>query len=64
MEIMILSILGPTLLCEWNLELWEEAFITTVSESLTKTDIKIILKFTDDLLITFKREFLYFPTGP
>jgi len=30
MEIMVLSVLGPTLLCEWELELWQEAFLTTV----------------------------------
>ena len=31
MEIMVLSILGPVLLCEWNLQTWEEALITTVT---------------------------------
>ncbi len=31
MEIMVLSILGPVLLCEWNLSTWQEAFLTTVS---------------------------------
>ena len=28
---MVLSILGPVLLCEWNLQTWEEALITTVT---------------------------------
>ena len=27
----MLSILGPILLCEWNLQTWEEALITTVN---------------------------------
>ncbi|XP_078679986.1 synaptic vesicle 2-related protein-like isoform X3 [Branchiostoma floridae x Branchiostoma belcheri] len=30
MEMMILSILSPQLLCEWQLSSWEEAFITTI----------------------------------
>jgi hypothetical protein len=30
MEMMLLSILGPALLCEWSLKSWEAALITTV----------------------------------
>ena len=30
MEVMVLSILGPVMVCEWRLNLTEEAFITTV----------------------------------
>ncbi|XP_013395159.1 synaptic vesicle 2-related protein [Lingula anatina] len=30
MEMMLLSVLGPALRCEWNLQTWEEALITTV----------------------------------
>eukprot|EP00058_Branchiostoma_floridae_P026392 XP_002611883.1 hypothetical protein BRAFLDRAFT_83090 [Branchiostoma floridae] len=30
MEMMILSILSPQLLCEWQLSSWQEAFITTI----------------------------------
>jgi hypothetical protein len=29
-EMMLLSILGPALLCEWSLKSWETALITTV----------------------------------
>ena len=32
MEMMLLSILGPALLCEWSLKSWEKALITTVRE--------------------------------
>lgn len=32
MEMMILSILGPQLHCEWRLPSWEVAFITSVSQ--------------------------------
>ena len=31
MEVMLLSVLSPILQCEWNLETWEEAFISSVS---------------------------------
>ena len=31
MEAMLLSVLSPILQCEWNLETWEEAFISSVS---------------------------------
>ncbi|RDD44803.1 Synaptic vesicle 2-related protein [Trichoplax sp. H2] len=30
MEMMLLSVIGPVLLCEWYLSSWQEAFITTV----------------------------------
>jgi len=33
MEMMILSILSPALHCEWALEPWQQALITTVSYS-------------------------------
>ena len=32
MEIMVLSILGPTLICEWNISTWQSAFLTTVGD--------------------------------
>lgn len=30
MEIMVLSILAPALSCEWSIEPWEEAFMTSI----------------------------------
>ncbi|EDV23562.1 uncharacterized protein TRIADDRAFT_27661 [Trichoplax adhaerens] len=30
MEMMLLSVIGPILLCEWHLSSWEEAFIATI----------------------------------
>ena len=30
MEMMVLSILSPALLCEWSLSSWQKALITTV----------------------------------
>ncbi len=33
MELLLVSILGPILLCEWQLESWQEAIITTVSST-------------------------------
>jgi len=31
MEMMVLSVLGPTLQCEWMLPTWKEAYMTAVS---------------------------------
>ena len=33
LEVLLVSVLGPVLLCEWQLHPWQEAFITTVSPS-------------------------------
>jgi len=32
MEIMVLSILGPAVHCQWMVPLWQEAFLTSVSK--------------------------------
>ena len=43
MEMMVLSILAPILLCEWNLQKYQEAMITTVCEFLKYFMQSIIL---------------------
>lgn len=48
MEMMILAILSPALHCEWRLDGWQEAFITTVSKFflfVIFTNIALILMF-------------------
>ena len=36
MEMMVLSILGPALLCAWSLNSWEKALITMVKQAMFK----------------------------
>lgn len=41
MEIMLLAVVSPEIRCEWHLEDWQVALVSTVSHS-TQTDLLII----------------------
>ena len=45
MELMLLSVLGPAVKCQWELTTAEEAAITSVSHYATSTPIFFINKF-------------------
>lgn len=46
MEMMILAILSPALHCEWQLQGWQEALITTVSVSILRRWCEAIFVLT------------------
>ena len=54
LELLLLSILAPTIHCLWHLSSWEEAFITTVSVKLTEAIKDYILPNSVPLQFMFK----------
>ncbi len=58
MELLLVSILGPILLCEWQLESWQEAIITTVSSTSLSMGFLVVHSNWPSKKITYMYRFL------